>query len=252
MVNESQRTVRLRLARRRAAPNRVRARVPDELPEPQIASDEEPEADQASELDHPPKWWRRVDWGKVATVAGVVGGVGSLLFSAVATYYGAKVSQDQLQQSREDSERQLRVQASEVTYWTEWPNGVRLHLVNRSPDPVTVVRLGFTTEDYHGGDSYSWVLDLPVLGPCSELIYDETKFKVYFPPASKSPKVVKWLDVGDSFGDTDMRFADSNGHVWKRTAGSLQRTPSLYARPLPHLLLPGDPEVKPVQQCAGG
>ncbi|MDT0574466.1 hypothetical protein RM704_44630, partial [Streptomyces sp. DSM 3412] len=74
---------------------------------------------------------------------GVVAGIGTLMFTGVATYYGAMVSRDQLGQSREDAERKRLDQASRVGTWVEYAadGGVQLHLANPTPDPVLSVEM---------------------------------------------------------------------------------------------------------------
>ncbi|MFF8618909.1 hypothetical protein [Streptomyces sp. NPDC015350] len=67
----------------------------------------------------------------------VIGGVGGLIFTGIATYYGARVSANQLQQSKEDSAKESRAQATTFSYWVEgrgedWT----LHIQNRSADPI--------------------------------------------------------------------------------------------------------------------
>lgn len=62
-------------------------------------------------------WWRRVRWVHVGAVIGALAAIGGLLFTAASTYYGARVANDQLQQSQEDAEQATRGQARRVTYW---------------------------------------------------------------------------------------------------------------------------------------
>lgn len=123
VANRPHRHVRLRLARQRPGPDRMRPRARDE---PQTQSP-----------------WRRIPWTHLGAVIGALAAIGGLIFTAVATYYSAAVSSDQLQQSREDAEREERAQASRVSFWfaTE-ASGRRLHVMNRSPDPVTEVTFG--------------------------------------------------------------------------------------------------------------
>ncbi|MBG7697106.1 hypothetical protein HCJ76_03070 [Streptomyces sp. MC1] len=48
---------------------------------------------------------------------GAVAAIGGLFLTAIATYYSAAVSQSQLEQAREDADRNSRRQAARVTWW---------------------------------------------------------------------------------------------------------------------------------------
>lgn len=105
MGDQQQRRVRLRLARQSTAPARVRARVRDDQQSP------DPETETR----------KRIPWVHIGTVAGAVAAIGSLTFTGVATYYGAVVAQQQLDQARGDDEKQVRDQAARVTFWGDHP-----------------------------------------------------------------------------------------------------------------------------------
>ncbi|UKY47868.1 hypothetical protein [Streptomyces inhibens] len=94
-----------------------------------------------------------------------------LIFTGVSTYYGAKVAQDQLDQSRKTTDEESRAQASRVYMWSEpsknytyATNGV---FANRSLDPVTILDLAFTTFgiDNKTGKSYDELHDVIVIHP---------------------------------------------------------------------------------------
>lgn len=110
----------------------------------------------------------------IGTVVGAVAAIGSLVFTGVATYYGAVVAQQQLEQAREDNEQRVQDQAARVTFWERnrfWAHGGgrdrpragagrqgSLHLVNRSPDPVTNISV-FIDTVYKGEDGLLLLAD---------------------------------------------------------------------------------------------
>ncbi|MFE1987621.1 hypothetical protein [Streptomyces mirabilis] len=201
MTSEPQRRLRLRLARQRTAPTRVRARVQDDQREP------EPEPGQPR--------WKRIPWVHFGTAAGALAAIGGLIFTGTATYYGAAVSKDQLDQAREDAQRAAREQAMRVNYWVEQDMSkgtVILHFENRSPDPVTNLTMlysgtGLTTSP----DDVGGVIVLAV-APCTELSWTLGK-GLERHAVSLESTIVKWA-----------RFADRDGKRWERTSSGLKRT----------------------------
>jgi hypothetical protein len=205
-------------------------------------------------------WWRRVDWTKTATVVGVAAGIGSLLLTGVATYYGAVVSQAQLEQSREDSERQVRGQAMRVTYWIDKDSeGIhQLHVVNRSLDPVShinvdlMVRLPPVEEEPHTWAKYRvWMYDL---APCSEILvpWDSLSYQ-----EKRNGEWKKQPDVDAARVQLD--FQDRDGRSWVRTGDYDQRLVSYESfepnNRHPEWILKagsieGEPLAKPVSNCA--
>lgn len=185
MTNEEQRRVRLRLARRRTTPDRVRARVrqeplqpqPDTEPEPQPESRPEPEPRSARNrwwrrvAERVGRWRRRVPWVHVGAVSGAITAIGSLAFTGVATYFSAVVASDQLEQSEKAADQQAKAQAVQVAAWDEAPQGEqpRVSVMNRSADPVTTVTLYFALDVHgeHGGDidSLSYEIKLTSVPP---------------------------------------------------------------------------------------
>lgn len=210
MGDESQRQVRLRLARQRPVPDRVRARVREATPEPQ--------------------WWRRVSWAHVGTVVGVLAAIGSLIFTAVATYYSAAVSQDQLQQSREDSDREIRQQAMLVTAWADRPSGRwQVHVLNRALDPVTQTAVWVVVRKWRphsgGRDTHlvSSILDVGVVAPCTELVYSEANLRVL--AGEQADPDARPGD--ETFPGTEgvvveyAYFVDRDGKMWQHGPGEL-------------------------------
>ncbi|MFE1879486.1 hypothetical protein [Streptomyces diastatochromogenes] len=65
----------------------------------------------------------------MGTVIGALAAIGGLVFTAVATYYSAAVSDDQLQESRQAADRAERAQAARVSFWVDTESGDRrLHV----------------------------------------------------------------------------------------------------------------------------
>ncbi|MEV6758478.1 hypothetical protein [Streptomyces sp. NPDC051214] len=156
-------------------------------------------------------------------MAGVIAGIGSLLFTAIATYYGAAVSQDQLEQSREDAARDSRDQASRVAAWAELDSkgDFAVHLRNRSQDPVESVRMHFWVHiESRQGYGHSTVVlfqqPMSVIGPCTDLIVDEKSLlytKTFLGRTHKLP---------DNAGVElkSVQFIDREGLRWVRASGS--------------------------------
>ncbi|MFF0134221.1 hypothetical protein ACFYTG_52925 [Streptomyces mirabilis] len=234
MISEPQRRARLRLARHRTVPTRVRARVQDDQREPE--PEPQPEPDPEPEARRP--WWNRIPWVHVGTVVGALAAIGGLIFTGVATYYGAAVSKDQLNQAREDAQRDAREQALRVSYWVEQEptkGTVILHFANRSLDPVTNVTMlysgiGVTTLNEVGA------IMLPAVAPCTELSWTLEKRRAHW--VSLDSPIVKWA-----------RFIDRGGKRWERTSSGLKQTneSSLGGNIFED---PGDPETMKTAVCA--
>ncbi|MFF8633528.1 hypothetical protein ACF052_04830 [Streptomyces pilosus] len=182
------------------------------------------------------RWWRRIPWLTIATVLTAIIGIASLAFTGVATYFGALVARDQLNQSKEEADQQDRWQAVRVTYWVDQTSARRsVHVMNRSPDPVSQVQLGITLQlpDDRGIVVPVWVGQLP---PCTELvIYQDTlQYRKNTPwnettwhflggdgqpnqPAFEPiPDDAHWLAV------SLFMFSDRAGHTWRRSNGLLE------------------------------
>ncbi|MFD6174312.1 hypothetical protein [Streptomyces coeruleorubidus] len=190
--------VSLRLARQR--PDRVRARERAEQPEP-------------AQPEESPPWLRRVPWAHIGTVVGAAAAIGGLVFTGVATFYGAEVSKDQLNQSRDDTERESRDQAMRITYWEEasWDEGGSIHVINRSPDPVSRIGVAVSAMPLNARVKHLYYLPLKNVPPCSELVFPEEEIT---PLSGKATHVrlsrMEW-DV------QYLRFTDRDGKHWQRT-----------------------------------
>lgn len=250
----NQRRERLRLARRRPAPGRVRARVPDREEQPRGG---EP---------------RRIDWTTWGTVAGVIAGIGTLLFTAIATYYGAittsygvDVAKDQLDQSREDAAREDRDQASQVAAWAEGDGkgNFSVHLRNRSQDPVESIRILFWVYIEpmdRSGRAVVARFEFPyaVIGPCTDLIVEEKALlytKKFLGRLRKIPD-----DTGVEV--KHVQFMDRDGARWVRAPGSGldqidPRSPDRWLQNRPSGvkqldgIVDGKPVFKPASGCDG-
>lgn len=182
MANRTHRHVRLRLARQRVTPDRIRARV--------------------RSRDEPRTVWQRIPWAHVGTVIGALAAIGGLVFTAVATYYSAAVSDDQLQESRQAADRAERAQAARVSFWVDTESGDRrFHVMNRSPDPVTEV-------SFRGGAPLTGpvLMTWDSLAPCQDFVIPVTSV---VKPGALMP------------GDPELDFRDRNGKAWQRTEVAL-------------------------------
>ncbi|MGW1658431.1 hypothetical protein [Streptomyces atratus] len=164
----------------------------------------------------------------------VVGGVGGLVFTGIATYYGARVSADQLQQSREDSAKESRAQAATFSYWVEGrEENWTLHVQNRSADPIpsALVAMDAGTQlepnprpGEVGGPVVRYVLDTTRLAPCTELVYSPKQINreiswVGRPDRGKEAMVGKVLAVAEV---PYAVFTDRDGKSWRRTTKTLK------------------------------
>ncbi|WP_327591751.1 hypothetical protein [Streptomyces chartreusis] len=211
------RHAQLRLARQRRRPDRVRIRQPSSRS----------------------RWWNGLPWAHCGAVVAAIAAIGGLIGTAIATYYGALVSRDQLEQSRKDAEWGIREQASRVTFWVEGDIAQdRILVMNRSPDPVLAVSIGLLM------DGQPYVLERVSLAPCSQAVYD-----------AKTLDVVMGDYRGRNLGELEwaveyIGFTDRGGVSWKRASDSLKP----WNRELPgfagHVL--GDARVRHVEDCGGG
>ncbi|MFF0473351.1 hypothetical protein [Streptomyces sp. NPDC004284] len=206
-------------------------------------------------------------------MVGVGAGIGTLLFTGVATYYGAMVSRDQLTQSREDADKKSRAQASRVSTWVDYgkDGGIRLHLMNRSPDPVSHIELYFTARigDWnHTKLAVQYSVDLPSLPPCTDSVFDPDNWMYRIPkgggpegfPPSHSARLRpddgwKKQPAPDIIQVPYLTFADREGVTWQRDSGDLEPWKPADESTVPEADRYGiggmtrDPEVKPVAAC---
>jgi len=184
---------------------------------------------------------------------------------AHAEYGRARVSADQLAQSREQAEEKQREQAARVSFWADGgPKGESLlHVMNRSPDPLSNLHVVFLVSQDPPGD-VAFQLWLPALTPCSVLTIEGKSLKYYvaddpadedgyWPPLLEAD--ANGIDLGDfedsvGFLEASVGFQDRNGVYWARVNGeltrgdvSIGRTPGRYGQVV------GEPRVKLADNC---
>ncbi|MFF8932424.1 hypothetical protein ACF1AO_34760 [Streptomyces longwoodensis] len=236
-------------------------------------TDEPAAADTTNEPAGVQSWWRRVPWVHVGTVIGALAAIGGLIFTAITTLYGAKVAEDQLTQSRDDSAQAKREQASRVSYWLDNDES-RIHLVNRSLDPIHEVVVTFSfgviISNLPPGRPVIFIIPLNSIPPCSELIFERGDLR--WAPAKKGSfgpiwpvaalnsglaKEFKPLESDGYLSFSAVRFADSDGAKWVRNGlGDLETE----KRPERYYPLAGSmrgavqdfPPVKPLENCTDG
>ncbi|MFF4977249.1 hypothetical protein [Streptomyces sp. NPDC001083] len=198
---------------------------------------------------------RRIPWTQVGTAIGVLAAIGSLLFTAIATYYGAKVSEDELQQSREEASDGARAQAVRVSFWynpgfTYPDDPEEVHLMNRSADPVQKVILKFeVTKEYVVGKEPKWpilLLYLPSIPPCSELTLKRDSIR-YQPVSEYSWRKLK---PGEYLNLESLIFTDRDHVRWLRDeAGKLSLRRKQVKYPLTGRVA-GVTPIAPAKECS--
>ncbi|MGW7052989.1 hypothetical protein [Streptomyces sp. NPDC054887] len=184
----------------------------------------------------------RTSWlvraGMIVTIGASIAG---LVFTGVATWYSAAVADDQLKQSREAEEEKERAQAALISYWVDLQhNGrSRLHLMNRSPDPISEVQMTFAVtlpSDGRDNPRVFFAVKMPSVPPCSDMLftpddmsYSENRL------AAGDFLVPQWVQsAGDKFRKEWhplpieaflADFSDRDGVRWRRTGGLLTREP---------------------------
>lgn len=205
---------------------------------------------------------------------GVVAGMGTLLFTGIATYYGARVSQDQLQQSQEDANREARDQAAHLAFWigdeANQPivgGGTvsSVHVMNRSPDPVSEVTVAYYVDVYEQNDKEQviriqrgyYFAELRSMPPCSEAIFDTDPWWVE--DLDKRPHDV----LSTETVVRHVTFTDRDGVAWARDSRNLAHADGTensrhVPKPKPDhgikprtwiSLVPGTPEFKQATSC---
>ncbi|MEV2210946.1 hypothetical protein AB0H86_05490 [Streptomyces sp. NPDC050997] len=142
-----------------------------------------------------------------------------MAFTGVATYYGARVSQDQLDQSIEDSEREARSQATQVSFWFEGQGteNLVLHVMNRSPDPVGASQMRFQLRIFSADESEpdtmaSAQIILDPLPPCSLQTIEPGQLRTRSADGERAKLPRRIMYVTDRY----FAFRDRNGRGWGR------------------------------------
>ncbi|MEU0204341.1 MULTISPECIES: hypothetical protein [unclassified Streptomyces] len=142
------------------------------------------------------------NWTIIATAAGAIGAVAGLIFTAISTYLGVLVAQDQLAQSRQESEEKIRHQATLVVMWHKrksWDiHYGKVVISNRSSLPVTDVY------SYQFIDGLLYTFNYSDLPPCTEITVDDALLAAHSFPPHEGPVAL----VG---------FTDTNGNKWSRS-----------------------------------
>ncbi|QKZ20909.1 hypothetical protein [Streptomyces chartreusis] len=174
----------------------------------------------------------------------IVATLGSLVSTGIGTLWSARVAADQLTQSRQQDEERMRAatermraQASRISVWSDRTRDgkVRVHLMNRSPDPVTRVFVAFTMEEM--GDmpsSVDFAVKLDSLPPCSDSIIEQKtlRWATDFRPHAKYPWAPPGLPLLEEDEDwaslnygvprvAGIAFSDRDGIGWVRQGGGL-------------------------------
>jgi hypothetical protein len=187
--------------------------------------------------------WRRLDWAHLINVIGAIAAIGTLGATAYATYYGAEVAREQLQQSQEDAEQNSRAQATRVSFWVssgDTGDG-SVHLMNRSPDPVHDVLIGYA--DVRMPNSASFVTRVGYLAPCSELTYEHGALG-YNKAVFDGPTGAEWETTLKIRG---VSFFDRDGTGWTRQERVLKKGTTTFGS---ERVIPNEaPTEKPVPSC---
>ncbi|MER6307920.1 hypothetical protein [Streptomyces sp. NPDC001657] len=175
-----------------------------------------------------------------ATVVAAFAAAGGLIFSAWTGYYSVEVARDQLDQSREDADRELRQQAVLVSTWTQWtsdsstprgePGEMTGFITNRSLDPVDQVVVGVAAgvggdrpnQDPARSKGPKVLLGLGPLPPCS---------RVVIPAKAVRDALGRGTPVDVSYKIAGVSFVDVYGQRWARlSSGPLQPLKEVSAR----------------------
>lgn len=141
----------------------------------------------------------------------------------------AVTGKDQLQQSRADGERASRAQAVMVSAWAESRRDTKkvvweVHILNRSPDPLPHIDVGFDGDVYLKGEnrglseSAFFRVYIDSLAPCTELIYSKRNLALSWTLELGNEKT-RMRDDGDAYvwpGIGDASFIDRDGRKWRR------------------------------------
>ncbi|WP_159403718.1 hypothetical protein [Streptomyces sp. NRRL S-646] len=153
-------------------------------------------------------------------VGTAIAAIGGLWAQAVATYWSQQTAKDQLNQSREDSDREKRQQAAQVTFWVEETNGTpgKIHIVNRSPDAVTQVVTAVSILKSDGEDP-PFLLQDTDLRPCGEAVYSATGLEVSRFGRNGAKPMPRLSD--SMWQASRLYFIDRNGTPWVRSLTGL-------------------------------
>ncbi|MET8218058.1 hypothetical protein [Streptomyces hirsutus] len=166
---------------------------------------------------------------QVATLVAAFAAAGGLVFSGWTGYYSVQTAEDQLAQSREEADRELRQQAVLVSTWTQIdgsnaprgePGETTGFITNRSLDPVHHVIVGLSTKPDNGvlpASEYKESMALVYVGslpPCSRVTLPSRLARRQLGPGM--PPDINYTIPG-------LSFIDVYGKRWARPlSGPLQ------------------------------
>ncbi|MFJ2060517.1 hypothetical protein ACIOMM_31910 [Streptomyces sp. NPDC087908] len=181
--------------------------------------------------------------GAVITILASVAG---LLTTGVATFYSASIARAQLRQSQEAAEEKRREHAARVSYWVDVrADGTpRLHLTNRSPDPISNATMLFDTNhpgivDEHRPATWQviFIVKVPSVPPCSDLVFTSKEMRfganesVTHPADGHplpDPLGAQWRAYGAPPNITTrwVTYTDRDGTLWQRDGSGLLTQPT--------------------------
>lgn len=167
----------------------------------------------------PRRWWRRQDarqdrtprQGDWTAQVGAIAASLGLIVTAVVSYYGILVTQEQLKQSKEESEKEVRAQAALVTTWVDPGDTTTVNVANRSLDPVAVARLDLRPIGIRKNlpPGIALIIQFTSMAPC-------TRYTIKISELKKVPKLRKRLVDIDTVGIASFIFRDSDRRMWTR------------------------------------
>ncbi|MGI5484939.1 hypothetical protein [Streptomyces lavendofoliae] len=188
------------------------------------------------------------------------------MLTAVSTFFGLLVAQDQLEQSEEDAYQKTREQATQVTLWeTTGPvldvplHADQLHVANGSSAPITSVMIKFAVRvsDSSGSTVKSqWSAMTQMVGhiaPCTELIFQREDMLIRSDTSSELVPVGKRNLYVEAI---QVRFTDRNYNRWVRRDWRL--IPEAEEEEMPWVTTPkvrsgwAEPRRKPLSSCGSG
>ncbi|MCC5476866.1 hypothetical protein [Streptomyces barringtoniae] len=150
----------------------------------------------------------------------------------MSTFYQAQVSQEQLKQAQDQSQREIRAQAAHITAWVEVDthNGVNsLHVMNRSLDPASYVVAYFDViiESPNKTVYQPALAEILTTPPCSEMVLQQHEIQVDVIGDEYRNLVEDRESLRKASGIylTELQFVDRNGRYWSRTSEALKEIP---------------------------
>ncbi|MFI8206733.1 hypothetical protein [Streptomyces sp. NPDC085937] len=150
-----------------------------------------------------------MDWAKHTTVVAAMVAAAGLGVTAWGTLISARVAEDQLVQSKVQSEERTRRQASRITYWEEGDEATVV--ANRSLDPVNLyltVNYFHAAEDPNDAGRGQVLVAVGTLPPCSRLAIPEAQLEGVIPNEEREGFYV--------FSVSEISFTDTYGQRWTR------------------------------------